>query len=258
MKIFVITIFKDNWIDVRDTLSSLNNFPVKLDIILKNGGKPLDRTQIRELNRFSNSMNISLIQQSDAGIYDAMNQALEFVNESREVKTHDWIWFLNSGDALKENGFDIEELELLDEGIKLVVGEPSIGFPKLEGVSPEISEIDYLKQKVKICHQAILFRAHLLEEKRFNSRFRIISDFCMLHDFIKSYKIIYLGTPEILVKPGGLSSRSSLRLELEVVVYLLIRFFRNPSSIFAVTFFWRLWHVVKHPVKRILYMGKPK
>jgi glycosyltransferase involved in cell wall biosynthesis len=100
----IVVVSKDNYKDLQRTISSIfyaldNDLPI--EIIVIDGSNHPEKFS----NKIPRGMNLTYLQESDAGIFSAMNKGM-FLAKGR------FIWFLNSGDILPK---DINLISLLGQ-----------------------------------------------------------------------------------------------------------------------------------------------
>jgi hypothetical protein len=153
-----------------------------------------------------NSEKIEVIQSDDSGIYDAMNQTLDYLDDG------DTALFLNAGDILSIvflERFSLEEVSqdvvfsdtLLNKGNKRVVAPLKLDFAFLLGKT--------------INHQSLLIKARWLKKYRFNTDYSIVADWVQLFVILKNekVKIQKLAYPITIYEGGGFSEQQDeLRL----------------------------------------------
>jgi glycosyltransferase involved in cell wall biosynthesis len=143
------------------------------------------------------------ISESDAGIYDAMNKGILLAKG-------DYVCFINSGDLLLE----IPKKKLEDSTADLVV------FPvKLSNGTIFTPKLDFsLKIRNTLPHQGCFYKNS--SELKFDTKFKVFSDFCLNQKLYKQGKII-----EVYARPvvayhdmGGISHDKKYSSEIFKVV----------------------------------------
>ncbi len=153
-----------------------------------------------------NSQKIELIQSDDSGIYDAMNQTLDYLDGG------DIALFLNAGDTLSDDfleSFSLEEASqdilfsdtILKQGNKRVVAPLKLDFAYLLGKT--------------INHQSLLIKAKWLKHYRFKSEYTVVADWVQLFEILKNenVQVKKLAFPISIYEGGGFSEQQDeLRL----------------------------------------------
>jgi len=153
--ISTITITKNNNKGLFRTLNSLSNLNTKpLEVIVVNGN-PEDSKIIPLIDKFKSGLIINFVNESDEGIYDAMNKG-------RNLAKANLIHYLNAGDEVHKdiyknvNATCLLPVKIIDE----VTGYYWYDKPKLFGFS--------------YCHQGIIFESN---HEPYNLNYKIVSDF---------------------------------------------------------------------------------
>lgn len=149
------------------------------EIIIKDGGSADGST--KELPADSR---IRLIAEPDAGIYDAMNQALPYVNGQ-------YVLFLNCGDELHDDQVllrmekEIGRRKALDlkreehcykEKERIFYGNQYNRLQKSVVYSaPEVN--DFTCYRNVPCHQVCFYDVRLFEERGYNTKYRVRADY---------------------------------------------------------------------------------
>lgn len=140
--------------------------------------------------------------ENDAGIYDAMNKAIEKANG-------DYCIFLGAGDRL----YDSYTLEKVVRNLENKTPDIIYGYVVEE--NPDGTEREY-KEKLDmwytvkfrpVCHQAIIAKTELLRDRPFDITYRIAADQDWLLCMKKKRKIIkYIDIPIAYYPRDGVSS----------------------------------------------------
>lgn len=255
-KFLIITIFKDNFSSLIETLSSISMLDVGVRVILKNGGEKLSEEQRIMVNSLLNSSNfeIKLLEFADSGIYSAMNQALQYSKSKGYLISSEWVWFLNSGDTLRT--FLPYELELLDNvpNTSLIAcGYPTRGLHLKVNETLQINTYEFLKGSIAISHQAALFRPSVFHQfGLYDDKKRIVSDFILMHKILCSSTLSRTAFPSINHEPFGISQTRLIRQEFEKILYVaqIAQESHNMKIIRIVLV--KIMNLAKHIVKRAL------
>lgn len=173
----IITIAKNNEEGLRRTLDSINaQNMLNWELVIVVGDSKDSTKEIARRFEFNESR-ARVIDQSDSGIYEAMNLGL--LNISEDSK---YVSFLNSGDEF----YDKNSLSLLTETIEkqktgLLIGGYSIQGGKLfKQKEGELTEREFTFSRRGGCHQSILYSVKAIRKiGLFNLKYRLAAD----HDF---------------------------------------------------------------------------
>lgn len=257
IELFIITIFKDNFTSLLATLNSLSRFELNTTIILKNGGRALSKHERIAITRIlqDTEFTIHILEKLDSGIYSAMNQALEFVQESLFKHSNVWVWFLNSGDILAKNCLPRRNiLESIPQDSHVVLGKPSRGVTLEELQSSFLDMKQFLWGKIVISHQAVLFRSNVFKNfGLYNENMEIISDYILMHQVLSSSRITRINFPYIEHEPGGISQTRLIKQEFEKIIYCFKLLFSDLSRELIMVTIYKIYYLGKHIIKRFLY-----
>ena len=207
----VITVTKDNLVGLRKTYSSLKPVLEKCTWIVKDGNSS-DGT-----NNFLKSLKIKkfhFVSESDSGIFQAMNIALEHVNTK-------YVWYLNAGDELLSIDSLAKTLSLLEKSKKswLVGGailSDSNGQPFGYWQTPTFPQSWRAFGIQSWCHQATIYKTKfLLKGGGFNPS-------SIIADWSTALVLERLDAPLIRVEPfaifltGGISSNIDRKLWMQL------------------------------------------
>jgi hypothetical protein len=206
----IITVHLNNYEGFVKTVASVLPFLEKEKLskwIIKDGNSTNSVIEkIQGLIGQISAEKIELIQSEDSGIYDAMNQTLDYLDD------RDTALFLNAGDTLSDDfleSFSLEEASqdvvfsdtILNQGNKLLVAPLKLDFAYLLGKT--------------INHQALLIKAKWLKYYRFKSEYSIVADWIQLFEILKNEKVSVkkLAYPISIYEGGGFSEQQDeLRL----------------------------------------------
>ena len=153
-----------------------------------------------------NSENIEFIQSDDSGIYDAMNQTLDYLDDG------DTALFLNAGDTLSVDFLESFSLEEANQDVLFSDTILKQGNGRI--VAPVKLDYAYLLGKT-INHQSLLIKAKWLKKYRFNTDYSIVADWVQLFEILKNEKVQVkkLAFPISIYEGGGFSEQQDeLRL----------------------------------------------
>ena len=199
VSIAIVTVNLNSGDSLRKTVKSIFDQRCKPDkFIIKDGISEDYPENIVEEYFINNSLFIS---KEDCGIYDAMNQAIECVNE-------DYCMFLNSGDSL----LDKDTIDI----IRTIIGKQSNNaamtyFDYFDSngnmvKSPRNMSKFTLFRHV-LCHQACVYKTEVLKELNgYSIEYKVCSDVDMLFKILNKYKIKHYSIPIVIMEKQGFSN----------------------------------------------------
>lgn len=257
-----------------DTIESIRSQTEQdYEIIIKDGGSE-DEVTRHYLDRYNREYggdlvrseaaggSIGLYRDSDMGIYDAMNQAVQHIRG-------DYVLFLNCGDSLYDNGVLAQvKRQILRAGGQsgrqteryIFYGniyERRTGAPVQS--NPAID--DFACYRNVPCHQACFYAAALLKEKPFDTSYAVRADY---EHFLWCYfeggaKTVYMPLTVAFYEGGGFSEtkenvRKSRQEHKEIVgKYMSAAKVRKYRLIMAITFApVRTW-IARNPFTAKIY-----
>ena len=144
--------------------------------------------------------NVNIISNSDAGIYDAMNQALEYV-EGR------FVFFLNAGDVFYDQN-TLSHIYSCGGGESDIIYSPYI-YRGVDVTYPKtLSRAFFFR--TALCHQAYFMRSAKVMALQFNTSYQILAD----HDLVLRYlnsggaRFFRVSKPVSIVAPMGFSGQN--------------------------------------------------
>lgn len=190
---------------------------VGLEVIIKDGMSTDNSAAFLE-NCYDER--IKFISDTDKGIYDAMNQAIDYASG-------DYIIFMNSGDTFYSNGV-LEQVQnyimMEKDTVQIVFGDCFVlsrnGIVHLPHVWT-----DYCCYRYTICHQAMLYSREYLVNHKFDTQFKVSA--CIIH-YIQAYavdKIALHHIPAIICnyEGGGVSDTANGRAESLSTQYRVLK-----------------------------------
>ena len=170
---------------------------------------------------------ISLIEEQDQGIYEAMNLG---ISKSQA----EFLWFMNSGDQF----YSIKSLRSGFEAIKennygFIVGGYKIEndervFQQNPGT---ISQIKFALSRRSACHQAMIFRKNsVLKAGSFDARFRLASDHKLCLEIIRDSGAAKISEILATMEPDGLSDKNLSSMHQEKALVRNEIFAKNPVA----------------------------
>lgn len=224
--ISVVTVTKNDEERLLTTISSLSQYYKLKNFqhIIINGGIISNSKQKKiRLNK-----NIILINESDSGIYDAMNKGIGICSSS-------YILFLNCGDQL------IMAPKVLNETLKHSNKFNIICFPFIhEWFYGSI--IKYPLHLKEYClptsHQAILFGKNFIQKNMYDTRYKIAADFDLFQK--SNFNEIHLEKnckPFVIVEGNGFASSNGAKSYFEyfLIINRKYGFFLGAKSLFIIS-----------------------
>lgn len=189
---------------LRETIESiLRQTERDYEIIIKDGGSTDEITRVC-LDDYGRGGRIRVHCSKDAGIYDAMNQAVQYARG-------DYVLFLNCGDLFYDDTVLAQAREQIAQGR----GERCIFYGNIHErrtdtfvqSNPVID--DFACYRNVPCHQACFYAVELLREKPFDTAYRVRADY---EHFLWCYfrghaKTVYMPITVAIYEGGGFSER---------------------------------------------------
>jgi hypothetical protein len=206
----IITVHLNNYEGFLKTLASVLPFLDKEKLskwIIKDGNSTNSVIEkIQGLIGQISAEKIEFIQSEDLGIYDAMNQTLDYLDDG------DTGLFLNAGDTLSDDFLERFSLEEANQDI--LFSDTILNQSNKRIVAPIKLDFAYLLGKT-INHQSLLIKGKWLKKYRFNTDYSIVADWVQLFEILKNekVKIQKLAYPISIYEGGGFSEQQDeLRL----------------------------------------------
>lgn len=204
----------------------------------------------------------------DSGIYDAMNQAVKYING-------DYVFFLNCGDHF----YDDQVLSRVRKQIERYTGNTGAGqkapyifygniCERLTGTMVQSNPVidDFACYRNLPCHQACFYAADLFRNGGFDTKYRVRADY---EHFLRCYyrngaKPVYIPVAVALYEGGGFSEtgenrRKSRQEHREIVSKYMPagKVFRYRMIMMLTLAPLRTW-IAGNPVTAGLYQGLKK
>lgn len=170
----IITVCYNAEKDIKKTIMSLleqtyDNY----EYIIKDGMSS-DQTMEIVQSLVSEKENIQIISEPDAGIYDAMNQAVD-------IARGEYIFFLNAGDCFADKNVleNVRNFIYENNFADVVYGDIILvnnGMEKVRKYSKICSSKMYFLSGDCICHQAMFSKRTLFTEKKFDLSYSVCAD----------------------------------------------------------------------------------
>ena len=163
----------------RTILSVINQTYKNIEYIIIDGGSTDGTVDI--IKKYEKHLTY-WISETDGGVYDAMNKGI--------IKaTGEWTNFMNSGDWFFDNNV-IESLFSLFPKEDLVYGSAVMRFERGNCLQKPKNKLH--PWNIKINHQSLFCKSYILNTMRFNTKYKIASDYEFLHKcFNNNYTMKY-------------------------------------------------------------------
>lgn len=145
---------------------------------------------------------ITLIEQKDNGIYDAMNNALKYVNAGK-------ILFLNSDDELFDSG--------VTQRINAISAPFSIVAPVYWDNTKSYLVYDQEKSWTYMQPGTVYFLDWSVRTMRFDTRYSIAADLDYAYQYLSKENCVFHDEPFIRMYSGGASSGARSKIEAIIV-----------------------------------------
>lgn len=217
----IIVVCLNAGVKLRETVESIRGQSEKdYEIIIKDGVSTDSDTirYLEELERENLTDNRIRVYRGrkDSGIYDAMNQAVEYVRG-------EYVFFLNCGDCFYDGQVLAEvrkQVEMYMRDKSAARAEDSCIFygnicERLTGTLVQSNPVidDFACYRNLPCHQACFYTAGLLRERGFDSAYRVRADY---EHFLWCYyrggaRTVYIPVTVALYEGGGFSETKENR-----------------------------------------------
>ena len=205
-KLYVVTVVKNNFEALMATATSLKSQNQDTVWVIKNGGEKFSNSFLKKL--LGKMEKVYIIESDDYGIYDAMNNAFNYILQELNPANSDWIWFLNSGDTVNDMSKLEQSLNSLDADTQKCLLDVEIKDKSVFQVY-EVGEVTFQRianGKIRICHQALIMRKQLITKLMpFDLRYRVASDFDLVLKAFKDSKYQRIENVKVYWEDGGFS-----------------------------------------------------
>jgi putative colanic acid biosynthesis glycosyltransferase len=193
-------VVKDNLGGLQETFASLERLSgVDFQYIVINGSESPDKAE--EIKTMTNRIDV-LINEKDAGIYDAMNKGLNLCDG-------EWVHFLNAGDVYLEVDALEEVVACMKQNLDFVFCDVLREFS--DGERKLWKQHYPLRYGIfkNICHQAIWYNLKKNPQLRYDAKYKISADCHLLMQLLmkKDFECFYHPKALTSFKLGGLSQR---------------------------------------------------
>ncbi len=145
---------------------------------------------------------ILLLEQSNSGIYQAMNEGLT-------AASGEFTWFMNAGDKFATTSTLAHAVGSISQNeVGAIVGGYRIensSQNKVYGYSPrDITSLRFAFTRRGGCHQAMIFRTNVLNDLgAFNTSYSLAADFDLVLRVIQNFKARRVSEIYASIEPGG-------------------------------------------------------
>jgi len=206
----LIVVVKNGEHCISETLRSISSQTDSLcDIYFVDGGS-LDKTV-----KFAKEFYLKfLLEESDSGIYDAMNKGINAIPNSKKRYT----LFLNCGDFLIDSSImKYLEIQILKNDFPDIVYSDIVTISKNLEKKNRLKNHDLLAKGMSLCHQSVLIRNDVLKKKRFDISYKYASDYDMILGlYLDKMKFFKSKKPMALYSDGGVSSSHPVEVYIEM------------------------------------------
>ena len=241
-KVTIITVVFNAAQEIEITLKSIfeQNY-INKEVIVIDGGSTDGTLEI--ISKFKHKIDFFTTEQ-DSGVYDAMNKGIK-------VAGGEWICFMNAGDVFHSNEIlkNIFFQTKLDADI--LVGDCVVDYKSFTK-RVNVKEKSLLNYGMAFCHQSAFVKTRIYQEKYFDLRFQIASDFnfffwCSTTE--KKFKIYDF--PLSTISVGGLSDKMRTRVLIENR-QVIREHSKSNIKVELIYFFKILWTLFKYSLKQVL------
>jgi glycosyltransferase involved in cell wall biosynthesis len=163
------------------------------------------------------------VSEKDKGLYDAMNKGLAMANG-------DYVWFMNSGDAMFDNNAAASVIECIKRGADFIYGDTMFITPEEQEIGlmskvtpkklPSDAGPETFAYGMNICHQSVVVRRDLAPA--YQLQYRMVADIDWIVRILKQKPVSRrLDRPLAKFELGGISQqriRTSWKERFRVLV----------------------------------------
>lgn len=199
---------RNNGIELKDTLNSINNFcKEKIQLVIVDGGEESETRKILSSSIKDSAFQIIYLQDNAQGVFPAQNLGIRSCEG-------EWIMILNSGDMLKEAAHIILKKEYLDKfkDYRILV------FSQTAYSDNNKEVYDFTPSAKSIWpHQSVLVRKNVYEEfGLYREDYIYGAEQYFFAKVRKKIPFIIIGMCLTQYKLGGISSKMSLKHSKEI------------------------------------------
>ncbi|PRM94466.1 hypothetical protein CJ673_06135 [Aliarcobacter cryaerophilus] len=164
------------------------------------------------------------ISESDGGIYYAMNKGIDFA-------TGELINFMNAGDSFCEKNTISKVIKEMDINTDIIAGD----IYYIDGNKKTYIKSAKLENKLNYmfcCHQTMFTKANLMKKYKFNTTFKIVSDYDFaLKSTMNDYKFQFVNFAIANYLGGGFYESNRLLAQIENF-FIQSKYIKNVNEIF--------------------------
>jgi glycosyltransferase involved in cell wall biosynthesis len=232
--ISIITINRNNKAGLEKTFNSLNNQIFRdWEMIIVDGSSDDGSRELAQGLSIKDKR-VKFIPQNGLGIYEAMNQGLDYA-----TGTHSW--FMNSGDSFyNSESLNLAAKSLETNSIDLLIGLHKIQttFQHNSGKINPINLTRLLFSRNGTCHQAMIFNTKFIKKLNgYNLNYKIASDFDLLLKIFTIGKIFTIDKVLCTIEGNGFSDANLIRL-YEEKFFIRNFYFSNKLHFRVSNFIW--------------------
>ncbi len=201
-RVSVITIVKDHATGLEATHQSLLEQSFKDWEMIIVVGLSSDATLAVAQNLQRSESRILLLEQSDSGIYQAMNEGLA-------AASGEFTWFMNAGDRFASTSALTHAVSCISQSkAGAIIGGyriESSSQNKTYAFSPRrITRLDFAFTRRGGCHQAMILRTKILKDLgAFNTSYSLAADFDLVLKVIERSEVSRVSEIYAAIEPGG-------------------------------------------------------
>jgi len=223
----IITVVKNNAEGLRRTIESAKSQDFSDWELIIVYGQSHDTTYQFAMESIREDSRITLVEQLDKGIYEAMNLG---ISKARA----EFLWFMNSGDRFYSPTSLISGLGVIrNSELGFVVGGYKIeNDRRLFHQAPgRLTQIKFALSRRGACHQAMVFRKEpVMQSGNFDTKFRLAADYKLCLKLITNSGANKLSEILAVMEPGGLSDQNLRVMHLEKAAIRREIFANNPPA----------------------------
>ena len=241
--ISVVTVVLNSERYIEETIKSIINQTYdNVEYVIIDGGST-DGT-INIIRKYEDKIDY-WISETDEGIYDAMNKAIDTVRG-------EWVNFINSSDTLNRNAY-IDVSDFLVKNLNkcdVAVFGYSIKDAKNNQLKTDYRPSLNKKWKMPSSHNSIIFKSNVLKDNKFNLNFKYASDFDQINRIKDKITICKNDYVLLNIRDDGFIMQNKFQTIFE---YLQICW-KNDDKIFAL--YWLLRLILELVLLRIRRIRK--
>lgn len=180
--ISIVTVVFNDVLNIEKTIQSVVEQTYRnIEYIIIDGGSSDGTVEI--IKKYQDKIHF-WISEPDRGIYDAMNKAID-------AARGEWINFMNSGDYFKSPDV-VTFFSNTTFNADIVFGDALIQYPDFQVIWNKL-QLSEMWKRMPFCHQASFSRTSLMKNQKFDTRYRLSSDFKFIyHCYLQGVKFQYI------------------------------------------------------------------